>query len=141
MGSDQGHAAVELALAVGLLMIPAALVVLGFGPWSERAVLAESMATESARAAVLELSVESGDVVASEMAANYGLTTNSYRIGWCGNDALQGSGGDCGFERGDAVSAEVAVWVPLVVTPWGEIGGLWISRTHVELVDLYRSLP
>lgn len=141
MGSERGHAAVELALAVGLLMIPAALVVLGFGPWSERAVLAESVATESSRAAVLALSVSSGNVVASEMASNYGLTEASIRIGWCGADASEGGAGECRFARGDAVAAEVGVWVPLVVTPWGDIGGLWISRTHVEYVDLYRSLP
>lgn len=131
----------EMALAVGLLMIPAALVVLGFGPWSERAVLAESIATESARAAVLALSVESGNRVASEMSSNYGLAEDAVRVGWCGAEPGEGGVGDCRFARGDAVATEVGVWVPLVVTPWGNIGGLWISRDHVELVDLYRSLP
>jgi hypothetical protein len=49
--NDRGHAAVELGLAVGLLLLPVALVVLGFGPWSERRVFAEAASAEAARAA------------------------------------------------------------------------------------------
>jgi len=40
-----------------------------------------------------------------------------------------------------AITAEVLVWVPLVTTPWGEVGGLWSGASHSEPVDLYRSLP
>ena len=43
--------------------------------------------------------------------------------------------------RGSVVTAEVQVWVPLVATPWGEVGGLWVGASHSEPVDLYRSLP
>lgn len=138
--SDRGHAAVELALGVGLLMFPVALLVLGFGPWSERAVLAEAVAAEASRAAVLGLSVAEGDTIAEEMAANYGLSASQLRVGWCGSTPASGGSGDCAFDRGTMVGVEVSVWVPLVATPWGAIGGIWIHRTHSEFVDIYRSL-
>lgn len=138
---DRGHAAIELALGVGLLMIPAALLVLGFGPWSERAVLAEAIAAEASRSAVLDLSLESGTTVASEMGRNYGLDDDLLRIGWCGAEPQIGGAGDCPLSRGSAVDARVQVWVPLVNTPWGSIGGLWVERFHSESIDLYRSLP
>ena len=140
METESGHAAVELALAVGLLLIPAALVVLGFGPWSERTVLAEAAAAEAARTAVLELSVSTGTTVADQMAENYGLPPDSLRIGWCGATPTVDGAGACPFGRGTSVIAVVDVWVPLVVTPWGSIGGLWVTRSHTESIDLYRSL-
>lgn len=140
MGPEDGHAAVEMALAVGLILIPAALIVLGFGPWSERTVLAEAVAAEASRAAVLDLSTDSGTSVMDQMAANYGLGADAIRIGWCGAAPTPAGAGDCVFERGGSVLAVVEVWVPLVVTPWGSIGGLWVTRNHSESIDLYRSL-
>lgn len=141
--NDRGHAAVELGLAVGVLMLPVALAVLAFGPWSERRVFAEAAAAEAARAAVIHLDTSAGSVVMAEMAANHGLGPDLVRLEWCAADgpgAVDGSAG-CSFERGSVVTADVSVWVPLVATPWGEIGGLWVSAAHPEQVDLYRSLP
>jgi hypothetical protein len=139
--SERGHAGIELALGVGLLMIPAALVVLGFGPWSERAVFAEAAAAEASRAAVLALSVDAGNSVAGEMGANYGLVADEIKVGWCGEPPAQGGSGSCPISRGTDVEATVEVWVPLVATPWGSMGGLWVARSHTESVDLYRSFP
>ncbi len=140
MRAERGHAAVELALAVAVLMIPAAVAVLGFGPWSERSVFAGAAAAEAARAAVISLSTATGDQVAAEMSANYGLDPAEVRVGWCG--ASPGTGGTvtCPMTRGAAVEVTVEVWVPLVTTPWGEIGGVWVTRSHTESIDLYRSL-
>jgi hypothetical protein len=138
--ADRGHAGIELALGVGLLMLPAALVVLGFGPWSERAVLAEAVAAEASRAAVIQLAVAEGNAIASEMAANYGLAPDQIRLGWCGATPSVGGSGDCLFDRGGTVGVAVSVWVPLVNTPWGSMGGIWVERSHAEVVDLYRSL-
>ena len=140
MGPDRGHAGVELALAVAVLMIPAAIVVLGFGPWSERSVLASAAAAEAARSAVLSLSVETGNTVALEMGSNYGLESDEIRIGWCGATPAAGGAGTCPMTRGAAVEVEVEVWVPVVNTPWGAIGGVWVTRQHAEYIDLYRSL-
>ncbi len=140
MLADKGHAAIELALAVGLLLIPGALVVLGFGPWAESAVFAEAAAAESARTAAIHLDVTDGNALVDEMATNYGLTPDEYRVGWCGATPEASGNGDCLFGRGDVVSVVVEVWVPLVNTPWGTIGGIWIGRSHNEVIDLYRSL-
>jgi Flp pilus assembly protein TadG len=141
--SDRGHAAVELGLAVGVLLLPAALAVLAFGPWSERRVFAEAAAAEAARAAVIELDSSAGTQVVMEMTANQGLSNDLVRLDWCGAD---GSGpaavsDTCSFDRGSVVTAEVQVWVPLIATPWGDVGGLWVGASHSEPVDLYRSLP
>jgi hypothetical protein len=141
--SDRGHAAVELGLAVGLLLLPVAIAVLAFGPWSERRVFAAAAAAEAARAAVIELDVSAGAAVVFEMASNHGLGSDSVRLGWCGETPSGQSDGAtaCSFERGSSISARVEVWVPVVATPWGEIGGLWVGSAHSEPVDLYRSLP
>ncbi|HEY5890634.1 MAG TPA: hypothetical protein VIW94_08035 [Acidimicrobiia bacterium] len=140
-GSDTGHAGIELALGIGLLMIPVALLVLGFGPWVERSVLAEAAAAEASRAAVIATSVDAGTSVATEMGNNYGLTADHVRVGWCGAPPAQGGNGTCQFDRGSGIMATVEVWVPLVTTPWGTMGGLWLERSHVESVDIYRSFP
>lgn len=140
--NERGHAAVELALAVAVLMLPVALVVTGFGPWSERRVLAEAAAAESARAVVLELDHRAGVAAVTAITANHGLSADQVRLGWCGATPvrLNQSAGMCPLTRGSVVSATVQVWVPLVNTPWGAIGGIWITADHVEPIDLYRSL-
>lgn len=140
---DRGHAAVELGLAVGVLLLPAALAVLAFGPWSERRVFAEAAAAEAARAAVIELDTSAGTQVVIEMTANQGLSNDLVRLDWCGAvDFGSGAVPDrCSFDRGSVVTAEVQVWVPLIATPWGDVGGLWVGASHSEPVDLYRSLP
>jgi hypothetical protein len=139
---DRGHAAVEFGLAVGLLLLPVALAVLAFGPWTERRVFAEAAAAEAARAAVIELSTVSGAVVVSDMAANHGYTNDLVLLGWCGGTPgeVASGGSDCSFARGSDVAAEVRVWVPLIASPWGEVGGLWVGAVHSEPLDLYRSL-
>lgn len=141
--TERGHAAVEFGLAVGLLLIPVALAVLAFAPWSERRVFAEAAAAEAARAAVIALDTSVGAVVVSDMTANHGLSPEMVRLGWCGEEPVEAGGdpGSCTFARGAVVTAQVAVWVPLISTPWGEVGGLWSSALHSEPVDLYRSIP
>lgn len=138
--SDRGHAAVELALAVGVLLLPVALAVTAFGPWSERRVAAEAIAAEVARAAVLELDHEAGVDVMAASTGTLGLSSDLVRMGWCGATPAAVPAGACGFERGAVVSVTIEVWTPLVNTPWGAIGGLWVTGEHSEPIDLYRSL-
>lgn len=137
---DRGHAAIELALAVGVLLLPAALAVLSFGPWSERRVTAEAIAAEAARAVVLELNHAAGDGVVSAASDAAGLDPASVRVGWCGAAPATIPTGSCPLTRGSAVSVTLEVWTPLVDTPWGPVGGLWVSASHSEPIDLYRSL-
>lgn len=137
---DGGHAAVELALATAVLLLPVALVVAAFGPWSERRVAAEAMAAEAARAVVLDLDMAAGVGTLREHADRMGLGMDLLRVGWCGAEPSQSWPGSCPLTRGSAVSVSVQVWTPLVSTPWGPVGGLWVSGEHSEPIDLYRSL-
>ena len=138
--SDRGHAGVELALAIGVLMFPVALVVTAFAPWSEARVAAEALAAETARAAVLDLSLASGMSALEESAATFSLEPDAVRVGWCGVPASRPAAGTCSLSRGAVVMVTVEVWTPLVQTPWGDIGGLWVTADHAEPIDLYRSL-
>lgn len=140
--SDEGHAGLELALAVGVLLFPVAMVITAFGPWSERRVDAEAVAAEAARTAVLELSQSAGDgQIMAEMEA-LGLDPDLVRVGWCGAspETLSLSSGSCPMERGSVVTVVVELWTPLLATPWGPVGGLWVRGDHSEPIDLYRSL-
>jgi len=138
--SDRGHAGVELALAVGVLLLPVALAVTAFGPWSERRVAAEAIAAEVARAAVLELDHGAGASVLWDTADALGLSPDAVRVGWCGADPAASPAGACVLERGAVVSVTIELWTPAVDTPWGPIGGLWVTGEHSEPIDLYRSL-
>ena len=140
--NDEGHGAVEFALAVGLLLLPIAIAVLAFGPWSERRVVAEAAAAEAARTAVVSLDLARGSQVVSVIGANHGLSSESIRLGWCGSELAvpESAISGCSLERGSEVVAEVQIWTPIVSTPWGPVGGLWVTGVHAEPVDLYRSL-
>lgn len=138
--TDRGHAAVELALAVGVLLLPVALMVVGFGPWSERRVEAEAVAAEAARSTVLELSHEAGLATVAATTEAYGIPPDQVRIGWCGAEPTVVGAGSCALQRGGVVSVTVELWTPLVATPWGPVGGLWVVGDHAEPIDLYRSL-
>jgi len=83
---DRGHAGVELALAVGVLLFPVALVITAFGPWSERRVEAEAIAAEASRAAVLQLDQDAGQAQVVADAAGLGIDPSLVRVGWCGAD-------------------------------------------------------
>lgn len=139
---EDGHAAVELAMAIAVLMLPVALVVTGFGPWSETRVLAESTAAEAARAVALELDHSAGVEVVVATAVNGGVELAAVRLGWCGQSTgpVESPAGSCPLTRGSTVEAVVEIWTPLFETPWGAIGGLWVGANHAEPVDLYRSL-
>lgn len=139
---DGGHAGVELAIGVGLLLLPTVLAVMAFGPWNERRVLAEAAAAEGSRAVAIQLDADAGMSAISGLVESAGLSGDLIRVGWCGADpATGGSAFACSLTRGSVVTAEVQVWVPIVSTPWGEVGGIWSSGSHSEPIDLYRSIP
>jgi len=140
--SDRGHAAVEFALGAGLMLLPVALAVLAFGPWSEKRVMTEAAAAEAARSAVIALDLERGRDLVAEIAVNHGVPESEVRLGWCDAEPapLDAALAGCTFARGTQVRAVVSVWTPLIATPWGPVGGVWVTGEHVEPIDLYRSL-
>lgn len=137
---ERGHAAVELALAIGVLLLPVAVVVTAFGPWSERRVAAESLAAEASRAVALSLDHSVGDSLVSDTMGELGLSPDLVRVGWCGAEPRPIPSGSCPLQRGSAVSVNIEIWAPLIDTPWGPVGGIWVSASHSEPIDLYRSL-
>lgn len=138
--SERGHAAVEFAMAVAVLLLPVALVVNSFGPWLDTRVWAESAAAEAARSAAVDLDLRSGAAHLDEMVSLRGISPDLVTLGWCGATPSQGSTGACPLSRGSLVEAEIRVWTPLFATPWGDVGGLWVRARHAEPIDLYRSL-
>lgn len=141
--NERGHAAVEFALAVGVLLLPAALAVLSFGPWVRTRVEAEAIAAETARTAVLALSQPAAESLAVTMGEELGFGPERLRLGWCDTTptGLGEGTGSCQVVRGGAVSVTVQLWTPAITTPWGGVGGLWVTAEHAEPIDLYRSLP
>ena len=130
----------EVALAVGVLMLPVALVVTSFAPWSEHRVTARALAAEAARSAVLSLSVSEGTSQVLSSFASYDLEVTSVRVGWCGADpgALPGAAGDCAMVRGGVVTATVSVWTPLFGTT---LGACWWFVGDHEPLRAHRSVP
>lgn len=124
----------ELALGIALMVIPALIAVLSFAPWLEARAFVRAAAAEGARAAVLASADPSaaGAEVIADMAAVRGY--EAVVIEMCG-------GSQCVLVRGAYVTAAVSVEVPLVATPWGDVGGLTVEGAHAEPVDAYRSLP
>lgn len=131
--SQRGSAPLELALGLGMLVIPAALLVLSFGPWLEARTFVRAAAAEGARAIILaDGSSGAGVGLIGEMAEARGLELAEIEL--CGDES-------CPIDRGGYVTVRVAVDVPLIDTPWGTVGGLTVEATHAEPVDLYVSLP
>lgn len=132
--NERGTAALELALGMAVLVIPAVVAVLSFSPWLEARAFVRAAAAEGARAAVLAIGDPStaGAALIADLAAGRGF--EPVVIDMC-------DGGPCFLDRGGFVTARVAIVVPLVSTPWGEVGGITVEGFHAEPVDAYRSLP
>lgn len=132
---EGGYVAAELALGIGLLVFPVALLVLTLPTWSERQTTARSIAREVARVVAVEgvcdrgLAIETGE----EMARNLGLAPSDFDV------ALDCSTG-ARLSRGRNVQASVTVGVPAVDIPGiGAIGAWAWTAHHSEPVDQYRS--
>ena len=135
---ERGLVPVEVAAGVGLLLLPAALLVLSFAPWLQTRIMVRAAAAEAARSVVLAEPAGSGEPSArrlvEQMATNAGLAAEAVEVWFCE--------GTCSpVERGDTVTVRVVAPVALIETPFGSVGGLSVSAVHSESVDLYRSLP
>lgn len=143
--TERGSASLELALGFALLVVPALVVVVAFGPWLERRELVRAAAAEGARAAVLATGdpAGAGSAVVGELAAARGLTPDEVGVRMCGGPSLPAGdgGGTCVLERGAVVVVTVTSEVAVLHTPWGTVGGVVVEATHAEPVDAYRSLP
>ncbi len=129
---ERGAVPIELALGVGLLLLPTAVLVLSLPGWVERQSMAGLAAEEAARALVLAGSTGGAAVraraVVREVAANHGLDQDEVT-----DVAVTGS-----FARGGTVRVTVSVSIPLVRLGEEPLAFTW-NVTRAEQVDLYRS--
>jgi hypothetical protein len=132
---EDGYVAAELALGIGLLVFPVAMLVLTLPTWSERQSVARAIAREAARTVATdgECDVDAAKRVASTMAGNTGLRGGSIDV------ALDCRSGQR-LPRGGEVTARVTVSMPAVAIPGiAEVGAWRWTARHAEPVDQYRS--
>lgn len=150
MRRDAGYVAMELALGLGVLVLPMALLALSFPGWVDRQSLATAAAQEAARAVVVSPSSEEGEATArrlvSEIAANNGLDADGLVVCFVthpGEVTAPTGCGDVELQRGAAVTAHVQVRLPAVFLPGlgVSIGEVVRTVSHTEHVDRYRGLP
>ena len=131
---DAGAAAIELPLAVGLLLLPISLIVMLVPQWPERQTVARSAAKEAAtlyanapsRADGAELATAS----VTQAAANYGLPDTAMTLtlseDWC---------------RGCTVTASVTVDIPAIDVPFvGAVGAFTYTSSSSARIDDYRNM-
>jgi hypothetical protein len=135
MREERGTVAVELSLALGLFLVPIALMVITLPTWPERQTVARAAAIEAARnaslAGSLDEGIENGNAAVAQAARNYGLEPDQFRVVWNG-----------GLGRGENITARVTVRMPALVVPGLTSVEAWSwTASHTERVDDYRSLP
>lgn len=132
---DRGSAAIEMPLAVGLLLLPIAMIVMLVPQWPERQTVASAAAKDAASIYANATDPTSGaaDATASvaQAAANYGLAPGTLTVQlagqWC---------------RACTVTARVTVTIPAITIPFaGTIGAFtWTATSSARIAD-YRSIP
>ena len=132
---DGGFAAIELALGIGLLLLPISLMVLTFPTWSERQATATVAASEAARIAALSDDTPRARADAERAAAlifaSHGLPDTDVDVRW----------ETSGPNRGGSVTAHVTIHMPAMSIPGiGDVGAWTWTATHTEIRDFYRSV-
>ena len=132
-GSESGFVATELVLALGLLVLPVALLVLTLPGWSERQVTARVISREVARRTAREgvCDVAGARALTATMAANLDVPSGDLSIDVsCVDGVVLTPGAD--------VEARVTVRMPAVELPGvGAVGSWSWTARHREPVDRY----
>jgi hypothetical protein len=146
---EEGFAAVEWALGIGLLILPLVIAVTSIAPVLGRLNTARVIATETARAVVLADDWERGTDAAMDLARQIARNRGIPDSEWCTGAAVR----DCvavtitgsvpgSLERGAEVYVDVQIPAAALAIPFGgEMGAIDLHGTHTERVDDYRSLP
>ena len=135
--SERGFIATELAMGIGLLVFPVALLVLTLPGWSERQATARVITREVARRIAREgvCDVSAARALGATMARNLGVPSDGFTVDVsCPGGAVLTPGGD--------VEARVTVRMPAVEIPGiGAVGAWSWTARHREPVDVYGSSP
>jgi hypothetical protein len=141
---ERGSVPIEFALAVSVLLIPMVVLVALAPRWVEHRAGARVAAAEVARLVVTGDGSASTELRAAslgrEIASNYGLS--EVRVSLCPTGAFD-EASSCGrLGRGEVAEVRVSVLTPAVDFPLlRSFGAVWITVSHSEQVDLYRSRP
>lgn len=131
---DSGSVAVELPLAVGLLLLPISIIVMVVPQWPERQTIASAAAKEAATIFANASDETTGTMEAqasvAQAASNHGLPPGALAVSlggeWC---------------RACTVTASVTVEIPAVEVPFaGTIGSFTWTATSAARIDDYASL-
>jgi hypothetical protein len=138
---DDGFAAAEWVVALGLIILPMVMVVASIGPWIARQTMAREITQEAARIIVLSDDLAVGRAEAEQLAdavlANHGLTREDF-----GFVSIRLDPESVWLVRGVDVVVEGRVRVPALTVPGiGSIADVWWNTSHVEHVDDFRSFP
>jgi hypothetical protein len=134
---DGGFVSTELAVGIGLLVLPVACLVLTLPTWSERQTTARAIVREVGRTTAVAGRCDRGaaETLTREMAVNLGLDARDVSVTL---DCVPGAR----LARGGHVTASVTVQVPAVAIPGIGSAGAWSwTASHTETVDPYRSFP
>lgn len=136
-----GATAVELALGLGVLLLPAALLVASLPGWIEGQQAARLAARRAARTVAVggPDAAQRAVAVATTVMANRGVVLEQVRI--TGDTGGEGTSGAPGRQpRQGAVTAAVTVRLPALTVPLaGPVAGLAWTATHTAPLDVYRS--
>ena len=131
--ADDGFAPTEFVLFTGVVLLPTLMLVLFLPTWWERQMLGRAAAQEAARAVVLAHSwdhgVAAGEELVAAMAANHGVPDADMAVLFGG-----------ALERGQSVTATVAIAVPAASVGPIALPAFTLTTSHTEAVDLYRSI-
>jgi hypothetical protein len=130
---EQGFVGAELALGVGLLLFPVALLVLTMPSWSERQTTGRVIARETARVVARAGRCDRDQAVAvgRTMAHNLGLSADDVHVRLGCDDGAP-------LEPGSEVQADVTVDLPAVDIPGiGPVGAWSWTARHREPVDVF----
>ena len=131
--SEAGFVATELALGVGLLVFPVALLVLTLPGWSERQVTARVISREVARRVAREgvCDAAAARALGAAMAHNLGVPGDGRRSTCRCSDGTP-------LPPGSDIEARVTVTIPAVQVPGiGAVGAWSWTARHREPVDRY----
>lgn len=128
------YAAVEMALVLGLLLLPTLAGIAQLPRWVDAKSTADLAAQEAARQVVLAETIDDGFAaavsVAEAVVRNRGLDVGALTAVTITGD----------LERGATIQVTVTLQVPPVILPgFGPVGGtISLSRSAAERVDDYR---
>ncbi len=133
--SEKGSSPIELALGLGVILIPVAILVLSVAPVFEHNNFARRAAAEAARTLVLATGSPEDEAraVVRDLAAGFGIDQALVEVSFCGGEG-------CVLARGSVASVEVSVVVPQV-SVFLPVGDMTVRATHGEQIDPYRSRP